>query len=318
VGTAKPVTISTVNLVGGDAGNYTVGVAPATSADITIKSITVTAAATSRAWINGSVGSTTLPTISPSLAWGDSSNFSQTYDNPDVGVNKTLTPSGNVTDGNGGANYSVTFVSANTGTITATMAAPVLSTVGINSGVGFAVASQRSQIVKLTVNFNNSVTLDAGAISLENLGLLTANAPGSVMIPTGQILYTPGTGTSFVITFGAGTGVITRGGGAAAAVNGNSLADGNYKLTVDASKVHQVDGQPIGANTFGSYADNFFRMFGDSDGDGDVDGTDTIKFRQALTTYNAALDWDGNGSVTNGSVDSTNFNSNNSKKRRLF
>ena len=93
----------------------------------------------------------------------------------------------------------------------------------------------------------------------------------------------------------------------------NSLADGNWILTVAGSEVS-------GTNQFGNRAvDNFFRMFGDSDGDGDVDGTDAVALRKAqiAASYNAALDWDGNGSVTSG-ADINYFSLNQNKRRRLF
>ena len=45
--------------------------------------------------------------------------FTQTFGNTNVGTGKTLTPAGSVSDGNGGANYAVTFVNDTTGVITA-------------------------------------------------------------------------------------------------------------------------------------------------------------------------------------------------------
>ena len=52
-----------------------------------------------------------IPTITTgTLASGDTAAFTQTFDNANVGTAKTLTPAGVVNDGNGGANYTVTFV----------------------------------------------------------------------------------------------------------------------------------------------------------------------------------------------------------------
>ena len=45
---------------------------------------------------------------------GDGAHFTETYDTKDVGTGKTLTASGVVTDGNGGKNYVVTFVTPDT------------------------------------------------------------------------------------------------------------------------------------------------------------------------------------------------------------
>ena len=47
-----------------------------------------------------------------SLAPGDTANFTETFDTKNVGTDKTLTPSGTVSDGNSGNNYAVTFVPA--------------------------------------------------------------------------------------------------------------------------------------------------------------------------------------------------------------
>src|SRR5205823_15060478 len=53
----------------------------------------------------------------------------------------------------------------------------------------------------------------------------------------------------------------------------------------------------------GNHALGFFRLFGDSDGDGDVDGLDLAAFRNAYGStstdpnYNRAFDFDGDGDV---------------------
>ena len=51
-----------------------------------------------------------MPTItSGSLAAGDTATFSESFDTKNVGIGKTLTPTGSVNDGNGGKNYDVTL-----------------------------------------------------------------------------------------------------------------------------------------------------------------------------------------------------------------
>ncbi len=52
-----------------------------------------------------------------SLVSGDTAAFSETFDTRNACTGKTLTVSGSVNDGNGGANYAVTFVSNTTGVI---------------------------------------------------------------------------------------------------------------------------------------------------------------------------------------------------------
>lgn len=202
---------------------------------------------------------------------------------------------------------------------------PTFTGATVNAGITFTNNSQRSQVVSLVVNFATPVSLQAGAFSLENVGLLTA---GSSFIPQNQIVVNPPSGSSlsFTITFDAGSvangtnvnGVIKRAGGANSTITGNSLADGNYILRIDPNKVSGEGFALKGDAAFGDVAvDNFFRLYGDGDGDGDVDGTDNVAQRLAQSAYNAAFDWDGNGSVTLGS-DITNFAANRNKKRRTF
>ena len=65
-----------------------------------------------------------------SLAAGDTATWTETYSTKGVGTGKALTPSGTVSDGNGGANYSVTLAINTTGVITAR--ALIVSATGIN------------------------------------------------------------------------------------------------------------------------------------------------------------------------------------------
>ena len=58
-----------------------------------------------------------MPAITGTLQGSDTANFIVTYDTKNNGTNKMLTPSGSVNDGNGGANYSYTFVTSANGTI---------------------------------------------------------------------------------------------------------------------------------------------------------------------------------------------------------
>jgi len=181
-----------------------------------------------------------------------------------------------------------------------------LVSVSVNGADNFINASQRSQITSVVVVTESVLSDPQTAFSLTNIGLLTAS---SSSLASSQILVTS-VGNVYTLRFGVGAGVVARGGTGARA---NSLADGNWILTVAGSEVS-------GTNQFGNRAvDNFFRMFGDSDGDGDVDGTDAVALRraQSAASYNAALDWDGNGSVTSG-ADINYFSLNQNKRRRLF
>jgi Divergent InlB B-repeat domain/YDG domain/Bacterial Ig-like domain (group 3) len=118
VGTGKTLTASGVVTDGNFGNNYAVTFVANTTGVITARAITVTAAASTRVY-DGTTASAGIPTITlGSLAVGDSTVFLQTFDTRHVGTGKTLTPTGTITDGNGGGNYAVTYAAAANGTIT--------------------------------------------------------------------------------------------------------------------------------------------------------------------------------------------------------
>jgi hypothetical protein len=120
VGTGKTVTATGITLSGSAAGNYTLSSTTATTtANIIALALTVTAAANSKTY-DATTSAAATPTITSGTLQGtDTANFTETYNNKNVGTGKTLTPSGTATDGNGGANYSYTFVASANGTIIA-------------------------------------------------------------------------------------------------------------------------------------------------------------------------------------------------------
>jgi hypothetical protein len=117
-GTGITVTATGLSLTGSSAANYALSSTTATTTGaITARAITVTAASNTKVY-DGKTSAAATPTItSGSLASGDTANFIETYNTPNGGTGKTLTPSGAVNDGNGGNNYAVTFVSNTTGVI---------------------------------------------------------------------------------------------------------------------------------------------------------------------------------------------------------
>lgn len=71
--------------------------------------ITVTAAATTRAY-NGTTTSSATPAITGgSLSPGDTAAFTESFDNKNIGSGKTVTPAGSVIDGGSGDTYTITF-----------------------------------------------------------------------------------------------------------------------------------------------------------------------------------------------------------------
>jgi hypothetical protein len=140
------------------------------------------------------------------------------------------------------------------------------------------------------------VVLEPGAIELRRQDGSLVDARVSISLVGGK--------TVAVLTF------------AAAEFIGGSLADGSYTLTVRADRVHdrwgrELDGDGDGL-AGGDRADGISRLFGDTDGDGDVDHAD---LHRMLTSFGKSsgeagflwfLDYDGDGDV--GGLDMAQFN----------
>ncbi len=118
VGTGHTLTPTGVVNDGNNGNNYTYQMVPGATGVINVLPITVTAVTDSKTY-DGTIASSAAPSITPPLVGTDTSGFTQSFDTKDVGTGKTLTPSGIVNDGNGGANYSVTLVAGTAGAITA-------------------------------------------------------------------------------------------------------------------------------------------------------------------------------------------------------
>jgi N-acetylglucosamine-6-sulfatase len=155
---------------------------------------------------------------------------------------------------------------------------------------------QRSMVNSLAVTFDRVVTFDADAFGLQrdDGSLVSLNVAASVV--DGR--------TVAVLTF-TGSRII-----------GGSLADGNYTLTIRGNHIRdgvgrELDGDRDG-NGGGDRVDAFFRLFGDSDGDRDVDRLDRDLFRSAFdksvceSGYLWFFDFDGDGDVDG--LDNGQFN----------
>jgi hypothetical protein len=163
-----------------------------------------------------------------------------------------------------------------------TIAPAQVAGVAVNDG-----SAQRSMVNSLTVTFDGEVTLDPGAFAL-------SRADGSPVGLTVAASVVDGR-TVAVLTF-TGPDIV-----------GGSLADGSYTLTVLGDRVHdrwgrELDGDADGV-AGGNRVDGFHRLFGDTDGDGDVDQVDRDLFRSAFRTsagdagYLWFCDFNGDGDV---------------------
>lgn len=148
-------------------------------------------------------------------------------------------------------------------------------------------SAQRSMVNRITVTFGGAAVLDPGAIELRRQDGSLVGAQISISLVGGK--------TVAVLTF-AGPEFV-----------GGSLADGRYTLTVRADRVHDRWGRELDGDgdvhAGGDRVDEVFRLFGDSDGDRDVDVADLFRFlgsfgrRSGDPAYLAYFDFDGNGQV---------------------
>ncbi|WP_182864638.1 ELWxxDGT repeat protein [Stieleria mannarensis] len=179
--------------------------------------------------------------------------------------------------------------------------APVPPTVAIASPPGVyppVDPMQRSTVESVSLVFDEEVLISESDIELVNRD--TGTEVTSLIVNS---VFRDGQ-TIVELTFAPGPSVITRD---QAGTTGllNSLADGNYQLTVRSTAVESLQ---TGLNLGGDFVhgeqatDSFFRFYGDSDGDRDVDGQDYSHFgmtflRTSPGEYDPDLDFDGDGDV---------------------
>jgi hypothetical protein len=136
-----------------------------------------------------------------------------------------------------------------------------VTSVVINDG-----SAQRSLVRSITITFDMPVTFDPGAFGLARVGGGLPTLTRTVTQANGQ--------TTVVLTFG-GSGTLF-----------GSLGDGDWALRVYGSRVHRAD---LRAAVMGpGSVDRFHRLFGDADGDGDVDDNDRAAFNTAFGQTDAA------------------------------
>jgi len=148
-------------------------------------------------------------------------------------------------------------------------------------------SAQRSMVSSLTITFDRVVIFEPGAFGLQRSDGADVIVNVAASVVAGR--------TVGVVTF-TGPGII-----------GGSLADGNYTLTVRADRIRdelgrELDGDGDG-NGGGDRADAFFRLYGDSDGDRDVDLLDLVRFlstvgrRRGNSGYLDYMDFNGDDRV---------------------
>ncbi|HEY1377735.1 MAG TPA: right-handed parallel beta-helix repeat-containing protein [Gemmataceae bacterium] len=175
---------------------------------------------------------------------------------------------------------------------------PVTASVQVNDG-----SAQRSVVRSLTVTFSGPVTFPNGPAAAFQLARTGPTGPTGIVTLTPTVTTDAQGRTVVTLTF---SGPFTEANTAAGA--NPSLIDGLYTLTVNAAAVTDAalgwgldgdgDGTPGGNTTFATH-----RLFGDIDGDKDVDLLDLNPLVPALfgvvgqPNYNPAFDFDGDGDV---------------------
>ena len=145
-----------------------------------------------------------------------------------------------------------------------------------------------SVVRSLTVEFDEVVVVDSGAFELKR----ETGEIVDLSISTNEIDGK----TQATIQFG---GPLVDGSG--------SLIDGRYVLTTLDTHIRDLAGNVIDGNrdnaSGGHAVDEVFRLFGDSDGDGDVDAQDYGRFGASFMSragdprFDAAFDFDDDGDV---------------------
>lgn len=143
-----------------------------------------------------------------------------------------------------------------------------------NNGITIANGtSQRSRVESLSIDFGSPVVVETGAFTLVNL-----SDPTKIVNVTASVAPN---GTTVNLAF-AGSSVEAFG----------SLRDGNYRLTIHESLIHDGAGNYLDANkdgaTNGQMNRDFFRLYGDSDGNREVGFSDFLGFRASYGQANVS------------------------------
>ena len=156
--------------------------------------------------------------------------------------------------------------------------------------------AQRSLMQTITVTLDGAVTLSSGAFTVVQRG-----SSGGAVTTTATPVVNGSGQTVVTLTFSGG---FTRGAGV--------LADGYYQLTIDGSKIVRagqqldINGDGVGGDFYvigTREADNFFSLYGDTDGDGLVGVTEFGQFRSTFgksvgqVGYNSLFDYEGDAAI---------------------
>lgn len=235
VGTGKTITPSGTIDDGNDGANYNLTLVPVTDGVIEALPITVTAVPATKEF-DGTTTASGTPVTSIPLANGDTASWTQSFDTPDVGAAKTLTPAGAIDDGNGGANYIIDFAPVASGEITR-RSITVTAVTATKTYDGNTTASGTPTIT--------SGSLVAGDTAIWTQSFDTRHAGvGKTITPAGSISNSAG--GNYSVTFSpVSTGVINPMPLTVTAVSASKVYDG----TTSAPGVPTLSGALVSSDT---------------------------------------------------------------------
>ena len=252
VGTAKAVAVKGIYATGGDAKNYTLNNTSASaSANITPKSITVTASGTDKVYDGNT--SDVVSLSSSGVLTQDSSNVlftgASAFTNKNAGVGKVVAVSNISASGSQSGNYKVTNSSATAyATVTAknlTVAASGSNKTYDGSTTDSVILTSNGVVSGDTVNFASS----SAVFNDKNVGSAkTVTVSGISLSGTDAKNYTNNASAS-------STATITAKGLTVVAVGQNKVYDGNTTDLVSLSSTGVVKGDNLLLNGNGAFAD---------------------------------------------------------------
>ena len=159
------------------------------------EALTITAAANTKVY-DGTTSASAVPTItSGSLATGDTADFTESYSAAGAGTWLTLAPHGTVSDGNGGNNYTYTFVPVSTGVITPAPLSITVNNATKNYGASlpaFTLSYSGFASGESAANLTELPSASTAATNSRPVGTYGITASGAVD-PNYSISYTSGT-----------------------------------------------------------------------------------------------------------------------------
>ena len=245
-GTGKTVNL-TSSYTGVDAGNYNITSQVNTTANITTKTVTLTAPQANRAYdgtVNYTANVSQLSTLSAQLgvAGDNVTTITLAYNDKTANTGKTLTASNVViSDGNNGLNYNVSYADNNTSVITA----KALTISGITAAT--KVYDGNMTAVVSTSGVTNTTLGNAGLIAGDDLTVTATGVFADKNVGTGKTVtlnssYGGADASNYNITSQATTSAnitqksLTITGITAA----NKIYDGNANATVNVSAVNST------------------------------------------------------------------------------